>query len=339
MTSAVLTLVEPGEGRISLTSREALTVARELAADSPGGEVHALVLGPTSDAILADARDYGVRAVHVATDPELESYAGAAWARALEVCAESTRATAVIAGGSPRGMEVLAHFAARWDLPMAANVVEILSPDPLEVERQVAGGKVLERTQLRPGFSDADPAESEASGAGPAVLTIAGHAFGAEPASVPSDPELRPFTAMIEPADLRAQVARVEPHAGGDTTGLATARVVVGVGRGAGGEGGFEGADALAARLGGVVGVSRVVTSMGWRPHHEQVGQSGTRISPDVYLAFGISGAAQHWAGCSSAKTIIAINTDPDSPMVTRADYAVIGDMHEVLPALLEALE
>ena len=90
----------------------------------------------------------------------------------------------------------------------------------------------------------------------------------------------------------------------------------------------------LARRLGGAIGVSRVVTSLGWRPHHEQVGQTGTRIAPEVYLACGISGAIQHWAGCSGAKTIIAVNTDAEAPMVTKAHYAVIGDMHEIVPAI-----
>ena len=119
---------------------------------------------------------------------------------------------------------------------------------------------------------------------------------------------------------------------------LSAARVVVGAGRGAGSANGFSDVDALAARLGGAVGVSRAVTSLGWRPHHEQVGQTGSRIAPDVYIACGISGAIQHWAGCSSSRTIIAINTDAEAPMMTKADYAVVGDMHEVLPALLEAL-
>jgi electron transfer flavoprotein alpha subunit len=84
--------------------------------------------------------------------------------------------------------------------------------------------------------------------------------------------------------------------------------------------------------------VSRVVTSAGWRPHHEQVGQTGSRISPDLYIPCGISGAIQHWAGCSSAKTILAINTDAEAPMVTRATYAVIGDLHEVVPAINEEI-
>jgi electron transfer flavoprotein alpha subunit len=119
---------------------------------------------------------------------------------------------------------------------------------------------------------------------------------------------------------------------------LATARVVVGGGRGVGGPEGFASLEELAGLLGAAVGVSRVVTSQGWRPHQQQVGQTGTRIAPDLYLACGISGAIQHLAGCQSAKNIVAVNTDADAPIVARADYAVIGDLHQVIPALIAAL-
>ena len=129
-------------------------------------------------------------------------------------------------------------------------------------------------------------------------------------------------------------VRAVETSGGTGGVSLATARVVVGGGRGVGSADGFAPLEELAALLGGVVGVSRVVTSEGWRPHSMQVGQTGTKITPDLYLACGISGAIQHFAGCSGAKHIIAINTDPSAPMMTRADYAVVGDLHEVIPAL-----
>jgi electron transfer flavoprotein alpha subunit len=120
---------------------------------------------------------------------------------------------------------------------------------------------------------------------------------------------------------------------------LASARVVVGGGRGVGGPEGFAELEELAGLLGGVVGVSRVVTSEGWRPHKQQVGQTGTKITPELYLACGISGAIQHMAGCQGAKTIVAINTDAGAPIVAKADYAVIGDLHQVIPALVAALK
>jgi electron transfer flavoprotein alpha subunit len=318
VSGVVLVLVEPEDGRVGMMAREALALARRL-----GGPVHAFVLGPGGEGVLQDCREHGVAAVHEVGNPELERYAAAAWASALGQSVASSGARVVVAGGTPHGTEVLAHLAARADVPMAANVVEVLSADPVEVERQVAGGSVLERVRLA---------------AAPVVLTVAGHAVEPVPADAPGAAEVRRFTAELAPGDLRAQVARTEGRHGAGGAALAAARVVVGAGRGAGGPEGFAAVDALAARLGGVVGVSRVVTSLGWRPHHEQVGQTGNRIAPDVYIACGISGAIQHWAGCASSRTIIAINTDAGAPMVTKADYAVIGDMHEVLPALLEAL-
>ena len=319
MSGVVLVLIEADEGRVHLVSREALSFARQL-----GEEVHALMLGAVDEAVLADCREQGVAVVHEATDSELDMYSAAAWATALERVLEGSGAGSVLAGGTERGMEVLAHLAARRDLPMAANVLSVTSTEPREVERQVAGGAVRERMRLD---------------SSPAVLTMAGHAVEAVPATAPGAAEQRTFTAGISPADLRAQVRQVQARGGGDSSAaLSAARIVVGAGRGAGSVDGFSDVDALAQRLGGAVGVSRAVTSLGWRPHHEQVGQTGSRIAPDVYIACGISGAIQHWAGCSSSKTIIAINTDAEAPMVTKADYAVIGDMHEVLPALLAEL-
>jgi len=113
---------------------------------------------------------------------------------------------------------------------------------------------------------------------------------------------------------------------------------VVGGGRGVGGPDGFAPLEELASLLGGAVGVSRVVTSQGWRPHRQQVGQTGTKISPELYLACGISGAIQHMAGCLGARHIVAINTDPAAPIMARADYAVIGDLAEIIPVLVAAI-
>jgi electron transfer flavoprotein alpha subunit len=139
-------------------------------------------------------------------------------------------------------------------------------------------------------------------------------------------------------ADGDLAVCATESAAQAGGASLATARVVVGGGRGVGGPEGFAPLEELAALLGGVVGVSRVVTSEGWRPHRQQVGQTGTRITPQVYLACGISGAIQHMAGCAGAKHIIAVNTDAGAPILSHADYAVVGDLREVIPALIAAI-
>lgn len=316
---SVVVLVEVEEGRASLVSRETLTFARSLGA----GDLHAVVVGEAGAALVDDCREAGVAVVHEAVDPALERYAAAAWAGVVEAAGRAARANVVLAPGTGRGMEVLAHVAARRGLRMAANVVAVESLDPLVVQRQVVGGAALERTVV----------DSRVR-----LLTMAGHAVDPKPADAAGAATVSRLAVTVDPKDLRAQVVRVEGREQADTSGLTGARVVVGAGRGAGGPDGFSAVDALATRLGGAVGVSRVVTSLGWRPHHEQVGQTGSRIAPDLYLACGISGSIQHWAGCASSRTIIAVNTDPDAPMVTKADYAVIGDMHEVLPAVLEEL-
>ena len=324
----ILVLIETDQDGASSLSREALTFARQLSGTAPAaggpdpvGVVHAVVLGNHPASVLADLAAHGVAVVHHGDDPRLNDYAAAAWAAALAGVVAGQAPAAVLAAGSPRGNEVLAHLAARLALPMAANCVSVEgdpAASPLVLHRQVIGGAALEELELA---------------SSPALLTVAGHVLEAAPAAAASSPQVQPFSPVLTDADLVCRVRRVEAvAAGGDS--LTKARVVVGVGRGVGAADRFDPMLELARRLGGAIGVSRVVTSLGWRPHHEQVGQTGTRIAPEVYLACGISGAIQHWAGCSGAKTIIAVNTDADAPMVTKAHYAVIGDLHEIIPAI-----
>ena len=226
---------------------------------------------------------------------------------------------AVIAPGSDRGTEVLAHVAARTGQPMAANVVAATPGAAWRVTRQRWAGSLLEEATL-----DGTPK----------LLTVAPHAvapaqpsLGAVPATVAR------VVPQIADADLRARVVG-QDLAAADRISLSDAKVVVGGGRGLGSADAFAMLDELAGLLGAAVGVSRVATSLGWRPHAQQIGQTGTRIAPELYIACGISGAIQHIVGAKSAKRILVINTDRDAPIFRRAAYAVVGDVHAVVPAI-----
>jgi electron transfer flavoprotein alpha subunit len=241
------------------------------------------------------------------------SYAPAAWAAAVADAAEG--ADAIVGPGSDRGNEVLAHVAARLDQPLAANVTAV---DGDRVTRIRWGGSLLEEARLH---------------GSPKLLTVAPHAVAAEESGTPAS--VRTFTPADADTSLRV-VERIEESSAG--VSLRDAKVVVSGGRGVGSAEGFAIIDELAAALGGAVGCSRVVTMAGWRPHTDQVGQTGTKISADLYVACGISGATQHIAGAKGAKKILAINADPEAPILAAADYAVIGDLHEVVPAITAEL-
>jgi electron transfer flavoprotein alpha subunit len=235
-------------------------------------------------------------------------YAPSAWASALIDAAGDDD---IVGPGSDRGNEILAHVAAQLDLPLVANVTEVRGD---EVTRQRWGGTLLEEARIH---------------ADRKLLTVAPFAFAAS--TSPPAEVLRP--------DVSGAVQVVE-HVAPDTGGisLADAKVVVSGGRGVGSSEGFAILEELAALLEGAVGCSRVVTSAGWRPHTDQVGQTGTKVSPDLYIACGISGATQHIAGVKGAKKLLAINDDPEATIFNHADYAVIGNLHEIVPAITAEL-
>jgi electron transfer flavoprotein alpha subunit len=267
----VLLFVEPGD-ELSL---QALTLAQQL------GEVRAVSIdGP---------------------------YAPAAWAEALA----AQPADAIVAAGSDRGNELLAHVAARLDQPFAANVTAV---DGDVVTRVRWGGSLLEEARLH---------------GSPQILSVAPH-------TQPAAPAVDAETLSVE-VDGAVRVLETVSESGGGVS-LRDAKVVVSGGRGVGSSEAFAIIEELAGLLGGAVGCSRVVTSAGWRPHTDQVGQTGTKISADLYVACGISGATQHIAGAKGAKKILAINSDPEAPILAHADYAVIGDLHEVVPAITAEL-
>jgi electron transfer flavoprotein alpha subunit len=314
----ILAFLEHAGGAVDDVSLEALTLARRLA-EASGRPVHAVTVGWAP----SDPSPLGVAAVHVADDDRLREFAPAAWAGAVAEAARKVDAAVVVAPGTERGTEVAAHAAAILDAAMAANCTGARADgDRLEVTRVRWGGSLLE--------------EAVVSGA-PAVLTVAPHAVAIETAAGGAEPDVVRLRPSLEDADLVVRVvAREEPPAG--TVSLGEARVVVGGGRGMGGADGFEVLEELAALLGGAVGCSRAVTSAGWRPHSDQIGQTGARIAPELYIACGISGAIQHIVGCKAAKRIMTVNTDPEAPILAQSDYAIIGDARQVVAALVEAL-
>ncbi len=292
----VLLLVEDEE-----LSRQALTLARRL------GDV---------EAVSAAEVDLPVERVHVAEG--IDAYSPGAWATAVGDVIDRVAPTAVVAPGSNRGNEVMAHLAARRDLPFAANCTAV---DGDVVTRVRWGGSLLEQARIH---SDLP------------LLSVAPHALPAVEEA--GSPAAETFAPALSDADLAVQVVE---HVDQVTAGvsLAEAKVVISGGRGVGSADGFGILEELAGLLDAAVGCSRVVTSAGWRPHTDQVGQTGTKVSPDLYIACGISGATQHIAGCKGAKKILAINSDAEAPILASADYAVIGDLTEIVPAITAELK
>jgi electron transfer flavoprotein alpha subunit len=315
----VLCLAEFDGSEPADASLRALTLGRTLGDPSLGAVVFADSAGVPTSALA----DYGVTDVYAIEPGTLDGYAPQAWARVLAGLAAETGATAVLAAGTDRGNEVLAHLGAITGLPMAANCT-LVTPGGGRTHRIVRhrwAGLLLEDAVMEAPI---------------ALFTVATDSVASVSAETSATIQMHVHKPELAEADL--VVRAVESPAGAGGASLATARVVVGGGRGVGGPDGFAPLEELAGLLGGVVGVSRVVTSEGWRPHKQQVGQTGTKITPELYLACGISGAIQHIAGCAGARHIIAINTDPGAPILAHADYAVIGDLHQVIPALVAAL-
>ena len=313
----ILVLVDHDRGELDQLSLRALTAARKL-----GQDVEAIVIGKEGAALAGIVGEYGAKVLHVASHANLTDYTPMASGRALKDLVEKLKPSAVLAAGSPRGNEQLAHLAAFLDLPMAAECSEITLGSPHHVLRARWAGNLIESANVH------------------AELLIATVlAFSTEPESANGGAAtVVDFEPALEPSDYAVKVlSRDAGESKGGVT-LVDAKVIVSGGRGVGGPDGFGQIEELANLLGGTVGCSRVVTSSGWRPHAEQVGQTGTKVAPDLYIAAGISGAMQHIAGMKNSKTIVVINTDPEAPILSYADYAIIGDLHQVIPALTSAI-
>ncbi len=315
--SLVLVFVDNDRGSFSPTGPEALTPAQSLA-DHLGARLEVATVGEAGRTALEQLGLPG----HVVCHPILSDYAPEAYGEALAQLADHVGASVLMAAGDDRGAEVMAHAATVLDRPLVANVTEIVTAEETgatwEMMRTRWGGSLAEKTRLRSSRK---------------LLTIAPHTFPAPGSG--ADPPRPADVFLPELPEHFARTRVVERIRLTEGLTLATAPVVVSGGRGVGSAENFAILEELAGLLGGVVGCSRVATNNGWRPHSDQVGQTGTRIAPDLYIACGISGAVQHWVGCMASQQILAINTDPEAPLVTKADYAVIGDLHEVLAAVI----
>ena len=296
-----LVLVEHEAGSPTDTSLQALTLARGVA-DEEGEELVAVAIGDKGDGLADAVGEFGADVLYHVTHDELDAYAPAAWAASLAGVADERDPAAVVAPGTDRGQETLAHVAARRDLPLAANCTAVEAGDAYEVTRERWGGSLIEHARLSGDTK---------------LLTAAPHSVAADPAADAGDPAVEPFEPTLDDADLRVRLVERE-EADVEGIPLGQARVVVGGGRG--------------------VGASRAAVNEGWRPHDDQIGLTGTKITPDIYIACGISGAVQHMVGCKGSDTILAINTDSEAAIIQKCDYAVVGDLHEVLPALNEAI-
>lgn len=315
----LLVVAEHDRGVLADASREALTAARVLAA-TLGVAVHAVTIGDIADGLAPELAQFGADVIHQVHHPLLADYGPEAWAESVAQVALAEGAGVVAATGTDRGNEVLAHVAALMEQPFAANCLEVTPGEPWEVTRVRWGGSLLERASLDGAIS---------------ILSFSHHSFEQMPSQAAG--EVRVFEPELDETVTHTMVADRVVLTTGVT--LATAPVVVGGGRGVGSAEGFAPLEELASLLGGVVGCSRVVTNNGWRPHSDQVGQTGTRIAPELYIACGISGAIQHWVGAMASKQILAINSDSEANMVSKADYAIIGDLNTIVPAIVEAVK
>ncbi len=324
---SLLVLCEHDRGVLAEAALEALTAARDLAAKLDVG-LEAVLIADDEEVVeeaAATTATYGASKVHVVTHELLVDYGPDAWARALGQLIDEVDAQVVVTSGTDRGNEVLAHVAARADAPFVANCLTVdLSNggDDYTMTRVQWGGSLLEDVQLSADVK---------------LLSFAHHGVVAEEVVDPCPLDVEAFTPDLDQSVLVTMVQERDVLSQGVT--LASSPVVVSGGRGVGSAEAFEPLEELAGLLDGVVGCSRAVTNNGWRPHTDQVGQTGTRIAPEIYIAAGISGAIQHWVGAMASKKILAINTDPEANMVTKADYAVLADLHKIIPAISAEIE
>jgi electron transfer flavoprotein alpha subunit len=309
----VLVIAEQVEGVFRKVTFEALSAARKL-----GAEVNAVVLGSGIEGAAAELGKFGAAKILAADDAALADYTVDAYTNVLAEVINQARPAVVILGATTQGKELAGRLSARLDAGLATDCVALKKEDgQITATRSIYGGKVLADVTLI---------------GEPVIVALRPNIIAAEEAPAAGVVE----KVAVNVGEVRTRVISKQLETG--KIDLTEAEVVVSGGRGMGGSD-FSIIEALAEPLGAAVGASRSAVDEGWRSAADQVGQTGKTVSPNLYIACGISGAIQHLAGMSSSKVIVAINKDPEAPIFSKADYGIVGDLFEVVPALTEEIK
>jgi electron transfer flavoprotein alpha subunit len=314
--SGVWVWIEQREGEIKVISREILGAGREVA-DELGQSLTALVFGQDVSGVAAAAFDLGVDAVVGCDDETLAQFRVEAYGPLLTGLAQDREPAVILFGASTRGRDLAAWVAADLEAGLVADGINLeVSDGTVKVTRPVYAGKLLADVHVTEGTQ---------------LVSLRSRAF-APAESTGGSGEAEWVNAAVAEDDIATKITGFESSEG--QVSLTDANIIVSGGRGVGGPEGFAPVQALADVLGGAMGASRAAVDAGWVPYDHQVGQTGKTVSPDLYIASGISGAIQHQAGMRTAKIIVAINKDPDAPIFKLASYGIVGDLFKVLPAL-----
>jgi electron transfer flavoprotein alpha subunit len=320
-TNNVLVVAEHLDGQLKRISLECMTAAADIAA-STDGHVQALVLGSAMPGTLAEQLGQaGARTVFVADDGSLHDYAPVRYAQIVADTVRHATPAVVLFGATARGRDLSPRVAAKLGVGLASDCTGFAMNDGrLIITRPIYAGKAIAQVMLQ---------------STPQMATVRPNIF--PPAEAAPGRQATVETIAVGEVEAHAVVEKFEAK-GGDRIELTEANIIVSGGRGMGGPENYMVIEALADELGAAVGASRAAVDAGWRPHSDQVGQTGKTVSPSLYIAGGISGAIQHLAGMRTSKVIVAINKDPDAPIFKVADYGIVGDLFDVVPALREAV-
>ncbi|WP_057936592.1 electron transfer flavoprotein subunit alpha/FixB family protein [Algoriphagus resistens] len=318
---SILVYIEQAEGKVKKTSLEAVSFASALAAQTGEGDVVAVALGTIDNAELASIGKAGAAKVLHGADSKLDAGVIQAHASAVAQAFDLTGAKTLVLAKSSLGDAVAARLAIKLNAGLVSNAVELPKTDAqYVVKRSIYTGKAFAETTVT--------TENK-------ILAIKKNAIDLKQDG--ADAQVESFDVSLNDADFASKITSTE-RATGDVL-LPEADIVVSGGRGLKGPENWGMVEEMAKTLGAATACSKPVSDLGWRPHHEHVGQTGIKVAPTLYIAIGISGAIQHLAGVNSSKCIVVINKDPDAPFFKAADYGIVGDAFEVVPKLNEAFK